>query len=105
MASGAFPVDKLHEDGLVFAIHDINPRAPTHIMVIPRQHIASARALSNEHGALLAHMYFVANNLADDLGVGQTGYRLAFNVGPDGGQTIYHLHLHLLGGRQLGPEG
>jgi histidine triad (HIT) family protein len=105
MSSGAFAVDMLHRDELCFAIRDINPRAPVHVMVIPHQHIASARELSQDHGALLSQMYFVANKLADELGVGETGYRLAFNVGPDGGQTIYHLHLHLLGGKRLGPEG
>ena len=105
MSRGTFPVDMIHQDGLVFAIQDINPRAPVHMMVIPRQHIASARELSLEHAALLSQMYFVANKLADDHGIGETGYRLAFNVGPDAGQTIYHLHLHVLGGKLLGPEG
>lgn len=105
MAQGTFPVDMLYEDGLVFAIRDINPRAPAHVMVIPRQHIASARALTNDHGPLLGHMYQVANRLADDLGIGDSGYRLTVNVGDEGGQTIYHLHLHVLGGRRLGPEG
>jgi histidine triad (HIT) family protein len=105
MSNGAFAVDMLHRDELCFAIRDINPRAPVHVMVIPHQHIASARELNQDHGALLTQMYFVANKLADELGVGETGYRLAFNVGPDGGQTIYHLHLHLLGGKRLGPEG
>ena len=105
MSKGTFPVDMLHQDSLTFAIRDINPRAPIHFMVIPRQHIASARELNLEHAALVSQMYFVANKLADDLGIGETGYRLAFNVGPDGGQTIYHLHLHVLGGKMLGPEG
>jgi histidine triad (HIT) family protein len=95
----------LHQDGLVFAIRDINPRAPVHVMVIPRQHVDSARALNIEHAGVLSQMYFVANKLADDLGIGETGYRLAFNVGPDSGQTVHHLHLHVLGGRMLGPEG
>jgi histidine triad (HIT) family protein len=105
MATNAFPVDKLYEDGLIFAIRDINPRAPIHVMLIPRQHIASARELDNDHGPLLAHMFRTAASLANDLEVGDSGYRLTFNVGEDGGQTIYHLHLHLLGGRHLGPEG
>jgi len=105
MATGAFPVDKLHEDSLLFAIRDINPRAPTHVLLISREHIPTARELTVEHGPLLAHMVGVANRLADDLELGERGYRLAFNVGAEGGQTIYHLHLHLLGGRQLGAEG
>lgn len=105
MAKGEFPVDKLHEDGLVFAIADINPRAPTHLLIIPRQHIASARYLSTEHYALLGHMFGVAGNLASDLEIADRGYRLTFNVGEEGGQTIYHLHMHVLGGHRLGREG
>ena len=105
MSKGTLPVDKLHKDSVVFAIRDINPRAPTHVMVIPHRHIASARALTIDDGALLAHMYVVANKLADESDIGENGYRLTFNVGRDGGQTVYHLHLHVLGGRQLGPEG
>jgi histidine triad (HIT) family protein len=105
MSSGAFPVDKLHEDGLVFAIRDINPRAPTHVLIIPREHIASVRALTADHGPLLGHIYSVANRIAEQLDVAESGFRVTFNVGDDGGQTVYHLHLHLLGGRRLGPEG
>jgi histidine triad (HIT) family protein len=105
MSSGAFPVDMLHQDALVYAIRDINPRAPTHIMVIAREHIPTARYLEPEHGQLLGHMISIANKLADDLDIGERGYRLTFNVGDEGGQTIYHLHLHVLGGHRLGPEG
>jgi histidine triad (HIT) family protein len=106
MARGEFPVDMVHQDGLVFAIKDIAPRAPTHVLVIPRNHIDSARQLDAiEHGPLLGHMVTVANKLADDFDIGDRGYRLAFNVGEEGGQTIYHLHMHLLGGRPLGAEG
>jgi histidine triad (HIT) family protein len=103
MASGAFPVDMIHEDGLVFAIRDIAPRAPTHVIVIPKRHILSARDLTNDDAPLLGHMLQTANHLADALEIGESGYRLTFNVGPDGGQTVYHLHLHLLGGHKLGP--
>jgi histidine triad (HIT) family protein len=105
MASGEMAVEKPHEDELCFAIRDINPRAPVHLMVIPKQHIPSVREVGEEHGPLLARMVSVANRLADAEGIGQRGYRLAFNCGDDGGQTIYHLHLHVLGGRRLGPEG
>jgi histidine triad (HIT) family protein len=105
MSAGSIPVDKLYDDGFMFAIHDINPRAPVHALIIPREHIPSVRGVTGEHGPLLAHMLAVANSLADQLEVGERGYRLAFNVGDEGGQTIYHLHLHLLGGRRLGPEG
>jgi len=105
MAKAEFPVDKLHEDSLLFAIRDINPRAPIHLLIISRDHIPSGRYVGNDHAALLAHMFVVANSLADQLEIADRGFRLAFNVGEEGGQTIYHLHMHLLGGRQLGAEG
>ena len=105
MAYGAFPVDKVYEDGLAFVIRDINPRAPIHALIIPKQHIPTARDLTLEHAALLSHLVTVANRAAEDFEIDGRGYRLTFNVGDEGGQTIYHLHLHLLGGRRLGAEG
>lgn len=105
MAAGETPVDKLHEDDVCFAIRDINPRAPVHAMVIPREHIATVRELTDDHGPMLARLFTVANKIADAEGIGERGYRLAFNCGDDGGQTIYHIHLHVLGGRRLGAEG
>ena len=104
MSQGAVPVDKVFEDERLFAIKDINPRAPVHVMVIPREHIRSAGHLTEAEGPLLTHMVLTAGKVAESQGIAQSGYRLAFNVGDDGGQTIYHLHLHLLGGRELGPE-
>jgi histidine triad (HIT) family protein len=105
MASGAMQVEKLHDDDLVFAIRDINPRAPVHLLIIPKQHIGDARAVDEAHGAALARMAGVAARLARSEGVAESGYRLAFNVGDDAGMTIHHLHMHLVGGRRLGPEG
>ena len=105
MAAGEIPVEKVHEDDLVFAVRDINPRAPVHLLVIPKEHIASARDLAEAHSRLIARLYVAANTVAADAGIAESGYRLAFNVGEDGGQTIYHLHLHVLGGHKLGPEG
>lgn len=104
MSRGDVPVDKVHEDEQVFAIRDINPRAPVHIMIIPREHIPSAAEITEAQGPLLTRMVTTATAVAKAQGIGESGYRLAFNVGNDGGQTIYHLHLHLLGGRELGPE-
>jgi histidine triad (HIT) family protein len=104
MSQGLVPVDKVYEDDEVFAIKDINPRAPVHVMIIPRAHIPSAAQLSEADGALLNHIFATANRVAQSQNVDKSGYRLTFNVGNDGGQTIYHLHLHLLGGRELGPE-
>ncbi len=105
MSSGEMDVPKLHEDGLCFAIRDINPRAPVHFMVIPLEHIATVRDLGDQHGPLLARLIAVANRQADAEGLGKRGYRLAFNCGEDAGMTISHLHLHVLGGRRLGAEG
>lgn len=105
MASGAMDVPKLHDDDLVFAIRDINPRAPVHVLVIPKQHIGDARDVDAEHGAAVARMIAVAKQVADSEGLLERGYRLAFNVGEDAGMTIHHLHMHLVGGRQLGAEG
>jgi histidine triad (HIT) family protein len=105
MASGAMDVPKLHDDALVFAIRDINPRAPTHILVIPKLHIADGRHVSDEHGQTLGRMFAVAAALASVDGLERRGYRLALNVGEDAGMTIPHLHMHMLGGRRLGAEG
>jgi histidine triad (HIT) family protein len=105
MGSGSMDVPKLHDDELVFAIRDINPRAPVHILVIPKQHIADARHVADAHAAALARMFIVTRTLAEADGIATRGYRLAFNVGEDAGMTIPHLHMHLLGGRHLGAEG
>ena len=105
MASGEVPVEKIAEDDHLFAIRDINPRAPVHCMVIPNEHIATTRELQESHGALLGRMFVVAAKVAEAEDLAERGYRLAFNVGDDGGQTIYHIHLHVLGGRRLGAEG
>ncbi len=105
MANGEMPVEKLYEDDLVFSIRDIHPRAPVHFMVIPKEHIPTAQEIREEHGPLLARIFTVANQVARQEGLGDKGYRLAINVREHGGQTIYHLHLHVLGGRKLGAEG
>jgi len=100
MASGEIPVDKVHEDDLVFAIRDNNPQAPTHVLVIPVQHVASAAELGNQHAGLIARLFTVAGDIARGDGL-ENGWRLVTNVGPDGGQSVNHLHLHLLGGRHM----
>ncbi len=105
MASGAMDVPKVWEDDQVFVLRDIAPRAPVHLLVIPRQHIANAQHIGPEHGALLARMMVAATEVARAEGLGDRGYRLAFNVLGDAGMTIWHLHLHVIGGRRLGPEG
>ncbi|HYM14850.1 MAG TPA: HIT domain-containing protein [Dehalococcoidia bacterium] len=105
MAAGTIAVDKLHDDELVFAIRDINPRAPVHLLIIPKEHIPDGRHVGDEHGAALARMFAVAQELGRAENLERRGYRLAFNVGEDAGMTIPHLHMHLVGGRRLGAEG
>lgn len=105
MSSGEIPVEKVTENDHVFAIRDINPRAPIHDLVIPREHVDNARDIQWNHGDMLAAMFSLATEVARIEGVYDGGYRLAFNVGDNAGMTIHHLHLHLLGGRVLGPEG
>lgn len=94
------PADFVHEDEHCVAIRDINPAAPTHVLVIPRQPIPSITDLAPDDAALVGHLFVVARQIAEDEGL-DTGYRLVFNVGDDGQQTVPHLHLHLLGGRSF----
>lgn len=101
IAAGRIPSKKAYEDESVVAFHDIAPQAPVHILVIPRQHIESAQALTEADDALLGHLFAVARKLADETGVAKTGYRLITNVGADAGQSVPHLHLHLIGGKTL----
>jgi histidine triad (HIT) family protein len=101
IVAGEIPATIVHDDELVLAFRDINPMAPTHILVIPRRHIASAADLTEEDGPLLGRLFSVATALARQEGVGASGFRLVTNVGPDAGQSVDHLHLHLLGGRKL----
>jgi histidine triad (HIT) family protein len=105
MASGKMDVPKLHDDDMVFSVRDINPRAPVHFMVIPKEHLATVVDISESHGPLLARMVSVANRIAKDEGLTDRGYRLVINCGREGGQAVYHLHMHVLGGRRLGAEG
>jgi histidine triad (HIT) family protein len=105
MVDGEIATDPLYEDDLVFAIFDIQPRAPVHFMVIPKEHIPTAKEIRGEHGPVLSRMLTAATRVAKEEGLAESGYRLAFNVGDAAGMTIHHLHLHCLGGRQLGPEG
>jgi histidine triad (HIT) family protein len=95
------PSKKAYKDDRVFAFHDINPQAPVHVLVCPRKHIATLNDVTAEDEALLPHMFATARKIAKDLGVSQTGYRTVFNVNADAGQTVFHLHLHVIGGRKL----
>lgn len=101
IVSGDIPSARVYEDDKVIAFNDINPQAPIHILIIPREHIATTNDLSSEHNALLGHMINTAKQIAHDQGIAEDGYRLIFNCNEQGGQTVYHIHLHLMGGRQL----
>ena len=95
------PAERVHDDELVIAIRDIAPKAPTHILLIPRRHIPSAADLVESDGALLGRLFAVAADLARQAGIAEAGYRLVSNVGRWGGQTVDHLHVHLMGGRSF----
>lgn len=101
IAHGEIPAQILYQDEQVLAFKDIDPKAPVHVLVIPRQHVGSAAELGPGNGPLLAAMLLAANRVADETGVADTGYRLVFNVGSDAGVAVAHLHLHVLGGRKL----
>ena len=95
------PARIAYEDELAVAFHDISPQAPVHILVCPRKHIPTLNDVSVEDASLLAHLFQVARKLAEQLGVDQKGYRTVFNVNADAGQTVFHLHLHVIGGKKL----
>ncbi len=101
IAAGEIPSKTAYEDETVYAFHDIAPQAPVHILVIPKAHIESAQALTREDDALLGHMFEVARQIAAEHGLDKTGYRLITNIGADAGQSVPHLHLHLIGGKTL----
>ena len=99
IAAGEVPATIVHEDDLVVAIRDIAPRAPTHILLMPRAHIASALDLTAADAPVLGRLFEVAADLARSEGIDQSGYRLVSNVGRSAGQSVDHLHVHLMGGR------
>ncbi len=99
IVSGDSPAKVWHRDDLVTAFSDTHPIASTHVLIVPNRHIASLNELLPEDGPLMGHMVMVAKELAAQAGLASRGYRLILNTGPDGGQTIFHLHLHLIGGR------
>ena len=102
IAAGEIPAKKLYEDEHIVAFADINPQAPVHILIIPKRHIASLAELGSTDAdkALIGHLHIVAQQLARRQNLA-SGYRITINTGPEGGQTVDHLHLHLLGGRQM----
>jgi len=106
IAAREIPSDILHESESLVAFRDTNPQAPTHILLIPKEHVESVAEIQDDHGELLADIVQAAAHLAETEGVDRSGWRLVTNVGPDAGQTVFHLHVHLLGGRKMGwPPG
>lgn len=106
IAQGEIPADLVRSDPDVVAFRDIHPQAPTHILVIPRKHIASVSELGRGDADVMGKLFLAAKDLAREEGISEGGYRMVVNAGPAAGQTVYHIHLHLLGGRGMGwPPG
>jgi histidine triad (HIT) family protein len=100
IVDGSIPSKLVYQDELCIAFADINPQAPVHVLVVPREHLVSLAEAGEHHPALLGHLLFAAAKIARDKGLAK-GYRVVVNTGPDGGQTVDHLHLHVLGGRHM----
>jgi histidine triad (HIT) family protein len=101
IVGGVVPAETLRETERTLAFRDINPQAPTHVLVIPKTHYPDAAALAATDGALLGELVSQAHQVAKDEGIADAGYRLVFNTGAEAGQTVYHVHCHLLGGRHM----
>ncbi len=106
IAAREIPADIVRESDLLVAFRDTNPQAPTHILIVPKEHIASIAEIEERHGDLMVDIAKAATHLAKAEGIAHGGWRLVTNVGADAGQTVFHLHVHLLGGRPMGwPPG
>ena len=104
--AGEIPADIIFESDDVVAFRDINPQAPTHVLIIPRRHVATINDLEDGDETLVGNLFLAARKIAADEGIAEAGYRVAMNCNEAAGQTVFHLHLHLLGGRKLGwPPG
>ncbi len=101
IVAGKLPSETLYQDDEVMAFRDIHPLAPTHVLIIPKRHIPSLAELADAEASIIGHMVRVANQLARQEGIAESGYRLVVSSGRDGGQVVPHLHMHLLGGRKL----
>ncbi len=99
IAQKEMPARALYQDSISFAFEDIHPKAPTHVLIIPKRHIESLEFLQEEDTAVIGHLFVVARNLARQRGLHKSGYRTVINTGPDAGQSVFHVHVHLLGGR------
>jgi histidine triad (HIT) family protein len=102
IARGEMDAEVVHDEEDVLAFKDINGRAPVHVLVIPRQHVASLEEITSLPEAVSRRLFEVSSTVADKLGVGESGYAVRINNGPDAGQEVFHLHLHVLGGQKIG---
>ena len=106
IGSGEIPSDKIYDDGSVIAFRDLQPQAPTHILVIPRKHVSTLNDVPESGAQLLADLLLASQKIAKNEGIAEKGYRIVINCNEDGGQEVFHLHAHLLGGRYMGwPPG
>jgi len=106
MVSGEIKPDTIYEDDEVLGFRDLNPQAPTHVLVVPKTHISTINDLEDNHSALVGKLYLAAKKIAADEGIADDGYRTVMNCNAGAGQTVFHLHLHVLGGRPMGwPPG
>ena len=101
MVSGDIPCEKVYENELILSFRDIDPKAPTHILIIPKKHIETLNEINENDQDLLGELLLTAKKIAKDEGIDASGYRTVFNCNADGGQTVFHIHMHLLGGRLM----
>lgn len=101
IVTGEIPINKVYEDDTVLAFKDINPAAPCHILIIPKKHISTLNDVMPEDQLCLGHMVLTAKHIAAEIGIADDGYRVIMNCNSNGGQTVYHIHLHLLGDRSM----
>ena len=101
IVAGEIPADKIYEDDRVLAFRDIDPQAPTHVLIIPKRHIPTLNDLPEADADLVGQLYLAATRVARDLGIAEGGYRTLINCNKEGGQDVFHIHLHLMGGRRM----
>jgi histidine triad (HIT) family protein len=101
MVNGEIKPDVVYEDDTVLAFRDVNPQAPTHVLVIPKQHVSTINDLDEDSAHLTGRMMLAAKQVAHEAGIAERGYRTVMNCNPEAGQSVYHIHLHVLGGRPM----
>ena len=99
--NGDIPSDKIYEDDKVLAFHDISKEAPVHFLVIPKEHICSINEINEKNSDIISHIFLIINKIVKELSISETGYRIINNCGKDGGQTVNHIHFHVMGQREL----